>query len=82
MLQGNVFFFFSPLGFLKNLHESGMKMNASFKSQIVLHIKQSGLEAMKCGTLRIFSTSHLPSIVLNILYLKSKFKFLFSLNRF
>jgi len=74
--------FCSPLGFFFNLHESRMKMNASFKSQIVLHIRQSGLEAMKCSTLKIFSTSHLPSIVLNILYLESKFKFLFSLNRF
>jgi hypothetical protein len=82
MLQGNVFNFCSPLGFFFNLHERGMKMNASFKSQIVLHIKQSGLEAMKCGTLKIFSTSHLPSIVLNILYQESIFKFLFSINRF
>jgi hypothetical protein len=59
-----------------------MEMNASFKSQIYLHSRQRGLEAMKCGTLKIFSTSHLPSIVLNILYLESKFKFLFSLYRF
>jgi hypothetical protein len=47
-----------------------------------LHIRQCELEAIKCGTLKIFSTSHLPSIVLDILYLESKFKFLFSLNRF
>jgi hypothetical protein len=53
-----------------------MKMNASFESQIALHIRQCELEAIKCGTLKNFSTSHLPSIVLNILYLESKFKFL------
>jgi hypothetical protein len=74
--------FSSPLGFKKNLHESRMKMNASFKPQIALHIRQCELEAIKCGTLKIFSTSHVPSIVLNILCLESKFKFLFSLNRF
>jgi len=59
-----------------------MKMNASLKPQIVLHIKQCELEAIKCGTLKIFSTFHLPSIVLNMLYLESKYIFLFSLNRF
>ncbi len=75
-------YFSSPLGFFFNLHESRMKMNASFKPQLVLHIRQCELEAIKCGTLTIFSTSHLPSIVLNILYLESKFKFLFSFNRF
>jgi hypothetical protein len=64
--------FSSPLGFFFNLHESRMKMNASFKSQIALHVRQRGLEAMKRGTLKIFSTSHLPSIVFNILYLESK----------
>jgi hypothetical protein len=47
-----------------------MKMNASFKPQIALHIRQCELEAIKCGTLKIFSTSHLPNIVLNILYLE------------
>jgi len=74
--------FSSPLGFFYNLHENRMKMNASFKPQIALHIRQCEFEAIKCGTLKIFSTSHLPSIVFNILYLESKFKFLFSLSRF